>query len=150
VPGEDKRLRASKTRPSFTSPGRADTPTFELYYNGKTLTVRDKDANQAASTPAPASDDALVDDLRSKLGVEALWADLILTTVFDAPFRFRPEADGRLSGSKRATPSTSLGHWRWADFASRLLLARLQEISRLEITSKRIDSGSPPAYFIPG
>jgi hypothetical protein len=53
-----------------------------------------KDANQAASTPAPGSNDALVDDLRSKMGVEALWADLILTTVFDAPFRFRPEADG--------------------------------------------------------
>ena len=57
---------------------------FELFYDGKTLTVRDKDANQAAITPAPASIDALVDDLRSKLGVEAPGADLILTTVGDA------------------------------------------------------------------
>lgn len=57
---------------------------FELYYDGKTLTVRDKDANQAAIAPAPGSIDALVDDLRSKLGVEAPGADLILTTVGDA------------------------------------------------------------------
>ena len=57
---------------------------FELFYDGKALTVRDKDANAAANTPAPASIDALVDDLRSKLGVEAPGADLILTTVGDA------------------------------------------------------------------
>ena len=57
---------------------------FELYYDGKMLTVRDKDLNEAANTPAPASIDALVDDLRSKLGVEAPGADLILTTVGDA------------------------------------------------------------------
>ena len=57
---------------------------FELFYDGKMLTVRDNDANQAANTPAPASIDALVDELRSKLGVEAPGADLILTTVGDA------------------------------------------------------------------
>jgi hypothetical protein len=55
----------------------------ELYYDGKTVTVRDKATNSAATVPAPASIDGLVDDLRNKLGIEAPGADLILTKVGD-------------------------------------------------------------------
>ena len=55
----------------------------ELYYDGKALTVLDKDAKVVAKAPAPASIDALVDELRSKLGIEAPGADLILTKVGD-------------------------------------------------------------------
>jgi len=66
------RLHATRTG------GYADV---ELYYDGKTLTVRDKAMNIAAKAPAPETIDKLIDELRDKYGVEAPGADLLLADV---------------------------------------------------------------------
>lgn len=51
----------------------------ELFYDGKTVTIRDRSANLAARIDAPATIDELVDELRGKYGVEAPGADLLLS-----------------------------------------------------------------------
>ncbi|ALA19131.1 hypothetical protein AL346_19115 [Chelatococcus sp. CO-6] len=51
----------------------------ELFYDGKTVTIRDRSANVAARVEAPATIDKIVDELRDKYGVEAPGADLLLS-----------------------------------------------------------------------
>jgi hypothetical protein len=53
----------------------------ELFYDGKTFTVRDKANNVAAKASAPATIDKLIDELRDKYGVEAPGADLLSADV---------------------------------------------------------------------
>jgi hypothetical protein len=56
---------------------------IELFYDGKTVALRDRAHEVAAKVPAPATIDALVDDMRDKLGVEAPGADLLFSKVGD-------------------------------------------------------------------
>jgi hypothetical protein len=55
----------------------------EIVFDGKTLTVNNKDANGFAQIEAPGSVDQLVDLLRDKHGVTAPGADLMLSNAFD-------------------------------------------------------------------
>jgi Predicted periplasmic protein len=51
----------------------------ELFYDGKTVTIRDRGAKVASRIDAPATIDELVDELREKYAVEAPGADLLLS-----------------------------------------------------------------------
>ena len=55
----------------------------EIVFDGKTLTMNNKDANDYAQIEAPGSIDQLIDLLREKHGVVAPGADLLLTNAFD-------------------------------------------------------------------
>ena len=55
----------------------------EIVFDGKTLTVNNKDANDYAQIEAPGTAEELIDVLREKHGVVAPGADLLLTNVFD-------------------------------------------------------------------
>lgn len=52
---------------------------IELFYDGKSVTIRDRSADVAARIEAPPTIDKLVDELRDKYGVEAPGADLLLS-----------------------------------------------------------------------
>ena len=55
----------------------------EIVFDGKTLTINNKDANGFAQVEAPGSVDQLIDALRDKYGVTAPGADLLLANAFD-------------------------------------------------------------------
>jgi len=55
----------------------------EIVFDGKTLTVNNKDAKDYAQIDAPGTADQLIDVLRDKYGVVAPGADLLLPNVFD-------------------------------------------------------------------
>jgi hypothetical protein len=55
----------------------------EIVFDGKTLTINNKDANGYAQVEAPGSVDQLIDALRDKYGVTAPGADLLLANAFD-------------------------------------------------------------------
>jgi len=55
----------------------------EIVFDGKTLTMNDKDANGFAQIDTAGSVDQLIDVLRDKHGVVAPGADLLLTNAFD-------------------------------------------------------------------
>jgi hypothetical protein len=56
---------------------------IEIVFDGKTLTVNNKDANDFAQIEAPGSADQLIDVLREKYGVTAPGADLLLSNAYD-------------------------------------------------------------------
>jgi hypothetical protein len=60
---------------------------IELLYDGKTVLLRDKDRNISASAPAPATVDALIEDLRSRKSIEMPGADFLLSKVADELMR---------------------------------------------------------------
>ena len=55
----------------------------EIVFDGKTLTINNKDANGYAQVEAPGSIDQLIDTLRDKYAMTAPGADLLLTNAFD-------------------------------------------------------------------
>ena len=55
----------------------------EIVFDGKTLTINNKDANGFAQVEAPGSVDQLIDALRDKYGMTAPGADLLLANAFD-------------------------------------------------------------------
>ena len=55
----------------------------EIVFDGKTLTINNKDGNDFAQIEAPGSADQLIDLLRDKHGVVAPGADLLLSNVYD-------------------------------------------------------------------
>jgi hypothetical protein len=55
----------------------------EFVFDGKTLTMNNKDANNFAQIESPGSVDQLIDLLRDKHGVTAPGADLLLSNAFD-------------------------------------------------------------------
>jgi hypothetical protein len=55
----------------------------EIVFDGKTLTVNNKDANDFAQVESPGSIDQLIDVLRDKHGVVAPGADLLFSNVYD-------------------------------------------------------------------
>jgi hypothetical protein len=54
---------------------------LQLLYDGKTVTLLERDRQVAAKAPAPASVDAMLDELRDRLGVDAPGADFLLSNV---------------------------------------------------------------------
>jgi hypothetical protein len=56
---------------------------IDMIYDGKTLTVNNKDANSFAQLDTPGSIDQLIDLLRDKYAVAAPGADLLLSRSFD-------------------------------------------------------------------
>jgi len=56
---------------------------IEIVYDGKMLTVNNKDAKDYAQIEAPGTAEELIDVLREKHGVVAPGADLLLTNVFN-------------------------------------------------------------------
>jgi hypothetical protein len=56
---------------------------IELVFDGKTVTINDKDAKQYTQIDAAGSADQLIDVLREKYGVVAPGADLLLTNAFN-------------------------------------------------------------------
>jgi hypothetical protein len=55
----------------------------EIVFDGKTVTINDKDANGFVQVETPGSTDQLIDVLRDQHGVVAPGADLLLSTAFD-------------------------------------------------------------------
>jgi hypothetical protein len=55
----------------------------EIVFDGKTLTVNNKDANDFAQVDAPGSTDQLIDLLRDKHGVVAPGADLLFSNAYE-------------------------------------------------------------------
>ena len=55
----------------------------EIVFDGKTLTMNNKDANDFAQIESPGSTDQLIDLLREKHGVVAPGADLLFSNAFD-------------------------------------------------------------------
>jgi hypothetical protein len=55
----------------------------EIVFDGKTLTMNNKDANDFAQIESPGSVDQLIDLLREKHGVTAPGADLLFSNAFD-------------------------------------------------------------------
>jgi hypothetical protein len=55
---------------------------LELYYDGATVTLYGKRTRLYATSPAPATLDAMLDDVRARLDMEVPGADLLYTDVF--------------------------------------------------------------------
>ncbi len=55
----------------------------EVIFDGKTVTINNKDANAFAQAEAPGSIDQLIDLLRDKYGVTAPGADILFSNAFD-------------------------------------------------------------------
>ena len=77
--GQVQLSRPDKLRASRTG-GYTDV---EFVFDGKTLTMNNKDANDFAQIESPGSVDQLIDLLRDKHGVTAPGADLLLSNAFD-------------------------------------------------------------------
>ncbi len=77
--GQVQLSRPDKLRASRTG-GYSD---IELVFDGKTLTVNNKDGNSFAQLDLPGSTDQLIETLREKHAIAAPGADLLLSSVFD-------------------------------------------------------------------
>jgi hypothetical protein len=77
--GQVQLTRQDKLRATRTG-GYTDV---ELVFDGKTLSVNNKDSNGFAQVEAPGSVDQLIDTLRDKYGMTAPGADLLLANAFD-------------------------------------------------------------------
>jgi hypothetical protein len=60
-----------------------DVTDVEFYYDGSAVTLYGKKANYYASRPAPATIDAVLDEIRERLGIEPPAADLLYSDVYD-------------------------------------------------------------------